>query len=308
MRIGIALSGGGARGLAHLGVLKALEEAGIGFHMMAGTSAGSIVGALWGLYGFDKSIKILKEGVRSKGFKKLGFGGLKYESHGFVGSVLQFIKEKYTYAKALSRQSLIPGKILELSIKTLVSEKGFEDLPYPFFVTAFDLLEGREVIFSKGPLWTALYASSAIPGFFPPLKVNDFLLVDGGLTMNIPIEVLLLKGADYIIAIDVGSHRVDREGLNGKALELYMRADRLAGRKLHIMIRSLADIVINPDLGEMSWLDFENIDLAVERGLEEGRKSVHSIKKSRSRNLVFRKFLRRKILTTLRLERTKVFL
>jgi NTE family protein len=305
MKVGVALSGGGARGLAHIGVLKALEERGITPDLLAGTSAGALIGALWGLYGYEGSIKRIREGLGSEAFKKIGFGGLKQNKQGFMGTIIQFVKEKYTYAKALSSEAILSGKALEISIKGLVGENSFSDIPFPFYVSALDLVSGVDVIFQSGILWKALYASSAIPGLFPPLKMDNHLLVDGGPTMKIPVEVLLLRGADFIIAVDVGTP-LDTSQVDGKALEVMIRADSLATRKLGFLLLSLADIVIKPDLGDMSWLDFENVDFAVEKGYEACERNLKEIKRKK-KNIFFRKFYRRKIVSLLRISEEKVF-
>lgn len=306
MKIGIALGGGGARGLAHLGVLKALEDGGVEPHLLAGTSAGALIGALWSLYGYGGSLKLIREGLESRAFQKIGFGGLRQNKEGFMGTIIQFVKERFTYAKALSSEAILSGKALEISIKGLVGEKTFGDLLLPFYVSSLDLREGVDVIFQSGPLWRAIYASSAIPGLFPPLKMDNYLLVDGGPTMKIPIEILLLKRADFIIGVDV-STPLDTSNVNGKALEMLMRADSLASRKLTILTLSLADIVIRPDLDDMSWLDFENVDFAIERGYEAGERLLNEMNRKKRRNFLYRKFYRKKMASLLRISETKVF-
>ncbi len=305
-RIGIALGGGGARGLAHLGVLKALEDAGIQPVAVSGTSAGSILGALYGLYGYEGSVKVIQEGLQSPGYQAIGFGGLKQEAHGVFGTLQHWVRNGLTYIKALRSTAVLSGRALEISIKNLVRYHAFEDLPWPFFVSALDLQQGLDVIFTTGPLWRALYASSAIPGVFPPLELGDWLLVDGGPSMKVPVETLWLHGVDFVIAVDVGSPVENHRPAN--ALETMIRADQMGVQKLHRLLLNLAQVVIRPDLGDMTWVDFERWEFAVDRGREAVRQVLPQLREALRRHRWYHRWLQRRLLRQLRLEENKVYL
>ncbi len=305
-RIGIALGGGGARGLAHLGVLKVLEDAGIRPVALSGTSAGSILGALYGLYGYEGSRRVIQEGLRSPGYQAIGFGGLKQEHHGLFGTVQQWFRNGLTYLKALRNTAVLSGRALEVSIKNLVRYHTFDDLPWPFYVSALDLRQGLDVIFTTGPLWQALYASSAIPGVFPPLPYQDWLLVDGGPSMKVPVEVLWLHGVDLVIAVDVGSPLEELQEPRN-ALETMIRADQMGVQKLHRLLLHLAQVVIRPDLGAMTWVDFDRWAFAVDRGQEAARQALPEIRRALRQNHWLRRWLRHRLLQHLHLEEHKVF-
>ncbi len=305
-RIGIALGGGGARGLAHLGVLEVLEQAGIHPAAVSGTSAGSILGALYGLYGYEGSRQVIQEGLQSPGYREIGFGGLKQEHHGLFGTVQQWVRNGLTYLKALRNTAVLSGRALEVSIKNLVRYHTFDDLPWPFYVSALDLTRGMDVIFTTGPLWRALYASSAIPGVFPPLPLNDWQLVDGGPSMKVPVEALWLHGVDFVIAVDVGSPMEERHSL-GNALETMIRADELGVQKLHRFLLHLAHVVIRPNLADMTWVDFDRWEFAVDQGREAAERALPEIRRALRENHWIRRWLRRRLLHHLHLEENKVY-
>ncbi len=305
-RIGIALGGGGARGLAHLGVLQALEEAGIRPVAVSGTSAGSILGALFGLYGYKGSLQVIEEGLQSRGYQEIGFGGLRREAHGVFGTVQHWVRNGLTYLKALRSEAVLSGRALQISIKNLVRYHTFDDLPWPFFVSALDLKTGTDVIFTTGPLWRALYASSAIPGVFPPLELHDWLLVDGGPSMKVPVETLWLHGVDFVIAVDVGSPPETHRPVN--ALETMIRADQMGVQKLHRLLLNLAQVVIRPELDDMTWVDFEKWRFAVDQGQRAVEQALPRIREALRRNRWYRRWLQRRLLDTLHLEQNKVYL
>lgn len=302
MKIGIALGGGGARGIAHFGVLRALEEAGIKFSLAAGTSAGSLAGAMYGLYGYEGALELVERIVKSERYRKMGLRYLDRSRESGRSGVLTFIKEGITYTKALTTRALLSGEDLMTIVGDLVGEKSFEDLPYNFSAVALDLVKGKDVIFSRGPLRDALYSSSAIPGIFPPLEKDGRLLVDGGPTALVPIEALILQEADFIIAVDVsGGPDGNLNGTN--AVEIVLRAEGIATRKLSQLILSFADFVIRPDLADMSWMHFEKVPFAVERGYAEAMKSLDSLRSVLRKHGFIKKLYRKSVLKRLKLSR-----
>lgn len=308
MRIGIALGGGGARGIAHFSILRVLHEEGIIPSIYAGTSAGSFAGALWGLYGFEGSIELIREQVR-KGWKdkiKTTIPKRK-QKESFFGHIVHFIKEGFTYTKALAADSVMSGDDLMRTLDELFQDKKFEDLPYKFLAASLDIVTGRDIIFESGFIKDAVYASSAIPGLFPPSKLDNFRLVDGGPTMKVPVEALILKGADFVIGVDVGSP-LDSIGVDGKALEILMRADRLASRKLHNYLLSLCDFVIRPDLGDMTWMDFDKIDFAIKRGENAAKKVIKELKKRLKSQNFIKRWIKKMAVRHLPIEENKIFL
>lgn len=178
-KIGLALGGGGARGFAHIGAIKAFEEYGLKFDYVCGTSAGSLVGAFYSAgYNYDKMFQIAKD---------LDVGDIR-----------------------TSKIVLVPSKStgLENVIKNELGDINIEDLPIPFSAVAVDIISTEEVVITKGNLAKAVAGSCAVPGVFQPVVFGDRHLCDGGLQNTIPADVPKLMGCDYVIAVDVNKSRV----------------------------------------------------------------------------------------------------
>lgn len=182
-RVGLALSGGGGRGFAHIGVLKVLEEKGIKVDFISGTSMGALISAM---YSMNPNAKILEKEVLDKDWK-----------------------EFFSY-RFFKGNSFMSEDNFEEYLKSLFGKLKFKDTKIPLFITAVDIKEVREVIFSKGNIAKAVRASMAAPGVFPPVGNKDRILVDGGILDPIPTEILKKKGADVIIAVNV-NHRPPRK-------------------------------------------------------------------------------------------------
>ncbi|MDX6741670.1 patatin-like phospholipase family protein [Actinocorallia sp. A-T 12471] len=176
VRLGLALGGGAALGAAHVGVLQALEEAGVRFDVVAGTSAGAIIG---GAYAADFGVARLASAVEGAKFADFA----EWTSRG--------------------RWGLLDSGALERSVDRAVGRIGIEDLPIPFGAVAFDLRTRTPVVLDSGPLATALRASSAVPGLFPPVPLGERLLVDGGVAANLPVAAARGLGADRVLAVSL---------------------------------------------------------------------------------------------------------
>ena len=177
-KIGLALGGGGARGLAHIGVLEVLEREGIPIDMIAGTSAGAAIGAL---YAQGKNTRELKELARSWDWKKRA----------------QIID------LALPKSGFIAGKRIKKLLKSIIGDVSFSDLKLPFACVATDIITGQEVIINQGSVLEAVRASISVPIIFTIAKLKGRYLVDGGLSEPVPVSVLKDMGADFIIAVNV---------------------------------------------------------------------------------------------------------
>jgi NTE family protein len=179
--IGLALGGGGARGLAHVGVLKALEREGIPFDFIAGTSMGGIIGAM---YAAGMSIGELEEEALSIARPR---------------NMLRFID------LTLSHTGLVSGKALhDYLVEKLGGDLTFDELTIPLAVVAVDLISGREVHLHEGSVVDAVRATSAFPGVIDPVSISPYRFTDGGILNNVPADVAREMGADIVIAVDVG--------------------------------------------------------------------------------------------------------
>ncbi|MBW2113821.1 MAG: patatin-like phospholipase family protein, partial [Deltaproteobacteria bacterium] len=176
-KIGLALGSGSARGWAHIGVIEALNEAGIQIDYVAGTSVGAVVGAVYA------SGKI----------------------HSFENSILQFDWKKVVsfLDVVFPKSGLIDGNKIADFVRTHVEEKNIENLSLPFRAISTDLVTGNEVVFQEGDIIEAVRASISIPGIFTPLRKDEMTLVDGGLVNPVPVSVVMEMGADYVIAVDL---------------------------------------------------------------------------------------------------------
>ncbi len=179
-RIGLALGGGGARGLAHIGILKVLEEAQIKIDYISGTSMGGIIASL---YAMGKSISEMEQAA-------LHFSRIR--------ELMKMID------LTPARRGLLEGTRIRRHLKKLIGQdRNIEDLDIPLLMNAVDLETGKEVLFTQGSLLEAIFATSAVPGIFSPIKRGEQLLVDGGVVNNLPINHLRGMGAEFLIGIDV---------------------------------------------------------------------------------------------------------
>lgn len=184
-KIGLALGSGGARGWAHIGVIQALEEAGIPVHCVAGASMGALVG---GAYASGK-VHVLREVALRLDWRQVLYHFLEF---------------------TFPRSGLIDGAKIVRFVRAQVAKSDIETLPMPFAAVATDLATGREVVIRKGDLIDAIRASIAIPGIFTPVIRDGEVLVDGGLVDPVPVSVARQMGADFVIAVDLNRGAFDR--------------------------------------------------------------------------------------------------
>ncbi|MDK2841566.1 MAG: hypothetical protein PWQ17_1071, partial [Anaerophaga sp.] len=288
-KIGLVLSGGGAKGLAHIGVLKVLEEEGIVPDYITGTSMGSIIG---GLYASGYSAHELDSIVNNVNWGQLLSDALP------LSSVSPHEKEDYNRYQAeftITKNGLeIPsGLIKGQQISALFSNltwhvadiNDFDQLPIPFRCVAADLKSGREYIFSQGDLATAMRASMSIPTFFSPVKIDTLLLVDGGILNNFPVRLCKQMGADIIIGVNVGFQDGQEEDKLKTFPEILMASATLAGNIATRRAIRHTDLFISPDLEDYSTGSFfdapkiiEQGELAAKAKTDQIRQLVDSIK------------------------------
>jgi NTE family protein len=273
-RVGLVLSAGGAKGLAHVGALRCFERAGLEFDLVAGSSMGGIVGALLAM-GRDSADML-------RTFRGLA-GNLRR-------SLLDF---------GLPEVALLHGDRKRDAIRAEVGERDVRDLPLPFWAVAADLVSGREVVLGSGPLWRALDATSAIPTVFPPVVVGEHVLVDGWVVNPLPADVLRREGADIVIAVDTSAGvdptmRLDTGGgttgvlglisglfdrlANPAIVRIALRAMEVGGRERTLANLALVDAAVQPDLGAFSVADARQLDEIVARGEEAAEAALPAIR------------------------------
>ena len=287
MKIGLALGGGSSKGLAHIGVLEVLEEENIPIDLICGTSIGAVVG---GLYSLNPDVSLLKkkaeEVLSSDSFKEIGFSIFSNDKKSnLFERITTFIKEKYSYGRALFRPFIVDGEKIERLLEEIFNEKRFEDTKISFSVTAIDIVTGNDIIINSGPIIAGVSASIAMPGLFPYIKKDNYLLVDGGATQDIPVMALKKMGADIVIASNVSSPPEPRSNFR-TGLEINFRVDEIAKHRLIERELDEADIVIAPNLRDLHWADYRKIALCIQRGREATRKVLPEIKR-KTRKTIF---------------------
>jgi len=263
-RVGLVLSGGGARGLAHVGVIQVLEEMKIPIDCIAGTSMGAIVG---GLYAAGMSPAEMEKFVTSvewnEAFKdkpppsELTFRRKQDAADYLINFDLGYRDGKFTIPKGL-----LQGQNLNLILKSLLLHtEGIEDfsrLNIPFRAVAADIETGEAVILERGELVKAIRASMSIPGLFAPVEINDKILVDGGIADNLPVDIARQMGADIVIAVDIGTNLSSRQHLLSSVEITSQLTTIMVRRNTVAQIRTLGegDILIQPDMGDITSSDF----------------------------------------------------
>jgi NTE family protein len=236
LKIALVLGGGAARGFAHIGVIKALEAQGIVPSMVVGTSAGSVVGALYAS----------------------GMGGFELQK-----LALQ-MEEDMVADWTLPNRGMFKGEALQSFINQKVQNLPIQKLTKPLGVVATDLQSGEMVVFRRGDTGTAVRASSAVPGVFQPVEISGRDYVDGGLTSPVPAQVARTMGADFVIAVDISSV-VQRDKLAG-TLDVLLQTFAIMGHAISRHELEDADIVIRPQTAEVNSTDFEGRHLAILEG------------------------------------------
>lgn len=247
--IGIALAGGFARGVAHIGVLKVLEKEGIRINFVAGTSAGALIGAAY------------CSGVSARELEK-------------IASLVRF---KDFGRRTISRFGLYNNDRMTSFLKRVLKAKTFEELRIPLAVTATDFSTGEAVIFRKGDLIDPIRASCAYPGIFLPVKVEGRILVDGLLAHCVPVKPLREMGAEKVIAVYFRSNWVQQNGPR-HVLDVIGQCFSIAQANLRSLWQSEADLLIEPDVGSFAFDAFESAPDLIRLGEEAARKLLPVIR------------------------------
>jgi len=282
LKVGLVLSGGGAKGLAHIGVLKVIDSLGIRVDYIAGTSMGAIIGSL---YAAGYSGKELDSIFKTLDFSILINDELPRASKAFYernnseryAVTLPFDHFKIKLPSALSRGQNVYGLISKLTIH-VNDAVDFSKLPIPFFCIATDAETGKEVILDKGVLAQAVLASGALPSLFQPVMINNQMLIDGGVVNNYPVDELKKKGVDIIIGVDVQDALATREELTS-APDVLIQINNF--RTVHDMTEKVkkTDIYIKPNIEDFSVVSFDDGSNIIKNGKEAAISQDEALKK-----------------------------
>ncbi|MYN27855.1 patatin-like phospholipase family protein [Duganella levis] len=252
IKIGLALGGGAARGFAHIGVIKALEAQGIYPDIVVGTSAGSVVGALYAA-------------------GNTGFQLQKLAMEMDEASISD-------WAVPLFRKNtgVLKGEALQSYVNKAVNNLPMEKLKIPFGAVATDLKDGKPILFQRGNTGMAVRASSAVPGVFQPVTINGHTYVDGGLVAPVPVRFARDMGADFVIAVNISTQADVQATVS--SLDVIMQTFSIMGQRINDYELRDADIVITPPLGKMASNDFNGRNQAVLAGEQAAAQVMAQIK------------------------------
>lgn len=280
-KVGLVLSGGGAKGLAHIGALKVIEEAGIKVDYIGGTSMGAIVGAL---YASGYSAQELDSIFRNTDFTDLIQDNVPRGAKTFYEKedseryalALPFTDFKVSFPQAISGGQNIYNMLVQLLFH-VKDVHDFKKLPIPFLCVATNVETGEEVLLDQGYLPEAIVASGTFPSLFEPSEIDGAILIDGGVVNNYPIYQVKAMGADIIIGVDVQHDLSTRESLSS-ATEILLQINNY--RTVNDMKKKSmeTDIYIRPDIDEFSVIDFEKGKEIVESGEEAAKTKIDELR------------------------------
>lgn len=252
-KVGLALGGGAARGLAHIGVLQVLEREGIPIDMIAGTSIGALIGTIYA------------RGNDAAQTKKLA---------------LDLIPKRFAFLidPALPRTGLIRGRRLQSTLRSTIGHITFEELKIPLACVATDIDNGEEVVINHGPVWEAVWASSTIPLLMAVAKYQGRYLVDGGLVNPVPVSVLKEMGADVIIAVSVPHRRNLGEVREPNILSVMMQTIYIANYRVAQSSLTGANIIIEPRVEHIAFTEFKRAEECIRLGGQAAQDAIPEIK------------------------------
>ncbi|MHC0439319.1 patatin-like phospholipase family protein [Flavobacterium sp. 3-210] len=270
-KIGLVLSGGGAKGFAHIGVLKVLEEAGIKIDYIGGTSMGSVIG---GLYATGYNASQIDSIFKKTNFDELINDYIPRSSKNFYGKkndelyaiTLPFSNFKIGIPEALSK-GMYNYNLLSSLTRNVRHVRDFNKLPTPFLCIGTNIETGEEVLLNKGNLVQAMMASAAFPSLFTPVEIDGKLLVDGGVANNYPIQEVRNLGADIIIGVDVQDDLQTRKGLKN-ATRILVQITNLQSIEKMKTKRKETDIYIKPDIRDFGVISFDRGEEIIRKGEE----------------------------------------
>lgn len=240
VRIGLALGGGAARGFAHIGVIKALEAQGIVPDIVVGTSAGSVVGAMYA--------------AGNNGFK-LNRMALDMDEAAISDWAIPL------FARS---SGVLKGEAIQRYVNRAVRNVPIEKFPVSFGAVATDLNSGKPILFQRGNAGMAVRASSSVPGVFQPVKIGEHSYVDGGLVAPVPVRYAREMGADFVIAVNISADPDAQPATS--SLDVVLQTFAIMGQTINRLEMKDADVVITPSLGAMKGSDFSGRNLAILAG------------------------------------------
>lgn len=278
--ITLALGGGGARGISHLGVIDGLRDAGFQVGRVVGVSIGSLAGAM---YAFNPDIKqtigkalgyLLSEPFQTHQQTLFGARRNNGENTGGVfawySRVMSYLRGNRTFHRAVTRPSLLPAAIMLDVVTHLLPDADISEAKVPLSIVTVDLHSGHQVVLERGPVRDAVRASSAIPGIFPPVAWDAMLLADLGTFCSLPTVIAQSYGSSPVVGVDV-STRLKHLPHCDTAMDVLMRMDEIGESLFRKHVQAAADFIIRPSVSHTEWFDFSNPELLISLGRKAAR-------------------------------------
>lgn len=289
LSIGFALGGGGARGAAHIGVLKVLHKNGIVPDVIGGTSAGAIIGAM---YAATKDTEWVEDRFRnflnSDEYESMGVERLESDHpESVIGQVTKFVQDRLVIAMALTRNSIVKKSRLTNALEFLIPVRSFEELKIPLTVFATDLQSGDTISYDSGELIDAVVQSGSIPGFIEPTFEDGKLIVDAGVSAPLPVSQVKDK-VDFTIGIDISRGYPKEPMRKTNIIEIITRSERITSQYYTDMLAKNADFLIKPDVMGLNWSAFDKFEELLQNGTDEAKLRLPQLKQT----LKYRKSLR----------------
>jgi NTE family protein len=281
-RIGLALGGGGARGLAHIGVLRVLEKEEIPIDLIAGTSIGALVGGAYASgINPDELQKKVGEYLNSTEFRSSAIKAFEAaHAKGEVGlpqRIQTYLRNHFYLIQAMFKPGILSNEDFQTTINYFIPDIQVEETRIPFRAVATDLVSGEQITFSKGSLRQAVMASCAVPGAIAPLKEGERLLSDGGTICRVPSPVARQEGADIVIAVVVDRCIGSEEPRT--VVDVYLRVSEIMGERLKQYDLVAADVVILPEVGDLHWSSFSQAINLIDEGEKAAREKLDDIRR-----------------------------
>lgn len=292
----LVLGGGGARGLAHIGVLKVLEREGFVPNLIVGTSMGAIVGAMYAQNPSARLVELMmKELLRSEEFREVGLATISAEGKNggrtTVATMYGKVKRGYVLLRSGWSTGLVEDSILLRSLHHLLDERRIQACAIPFAAVSCDLITGEEVIIRKGSILKAVAASAAIPGIVTPIRVDGRLLVDGGPSSLVPVEACRSLSDFPVVAVSV-TRGLRRESDMKNAIDVLFQSKAISELTLAEHALGEADVAIRPRVAQYGWADFSSTDALIDRGSKAATSAIPEIAKLIKRRQVTRSIRR----------------
>ncbi len=247
-RIGLALGGGAARGFAHIGVIQVLEEAGLRPDVVVGTSAGSLVAALYASGKTGAELAALAESMDETAFADWSYPG----------------------------RGVIRGEALARYVREQTGGRSIEQMKTPLGIVATDLDNGQAILFQRGDPGVAVRASSAVPAVFQPVRIGTREYVDGGLVAPVPVRFARQMGAELVIAVDISA--LPDGNATGDAMHMLLQTFAIMGRSINSFELREADVVVRPALAGVAGTDFKSRKRSIQAGRDAGQSQLPALR------------------------------